>query len=993
MPSTDILEIASNLREFTRKDVEVNWTTADAVVRSRECLCESLCTVWKKWQALAAKNGWSVERLLRNVRARARDEELPFLEKVIELALEDAPGEPTRSALQTLKLSFPKEIPSLAHYILKSTGTTLPLSVLSAHTPDWLKCMEAVTLHASSRPTPYEFIRILITFHPESRQTGSQYLGSESFASKWSKLGWPMLTGRMFSRLPPETRERILCNPAASGRLHSPGGILDITAATSSGDYASPLFLKAILRFDRDLRIELTRKCVPGHPALSCSTGMRLADVRRITAGLPKHTAAAWRYLLTPPEAWVGMLRRGRESGLFTLPVDIGHVLEKLSAVSSARPKDYETVLKEASGKSGSKIFDAVMNRFKDGEGVPKSLLKSWLVFLGKNQLVKAILSRPGDFSFLREGDFGRLPKAIREPLAASVSDVASMRSVLRCIGKTLSGFLVHNRAHALSWAKAVYKNEKQAGTATQAIEYLGGHLAGSLTHLEWVRIIPDAGGLAELRDTIKRHPFGESVGDMRNSVCALVRRLYSRALHDEGGARAMYFLSQCVADLGLTLEEAGCSSFSVPEMAQAIPLRESFAGAGSLLGAWKLFNWGFKDLEQRIGEKSFRHLEADLKSGGARLCLQAYQKLPRKFTRLVTEVVPLDFVWPLSHDNAVLAHALERKYGRGAMLKLLPEIRTRFAQNPVLRCAYELAACFSLADAGYLVHLSRTVVKAAGQFRATGGVVFEDLYTRTSIPKKSGAMRLITAPKPLLKRLQKRILQNGLSHLPLPDSCHGFREGRSIVTNAAPHAGSRLVVNVDIRAFFPSTSRAQVKQVLWKHYSKTLSDSAIGLLSEICCLDGSLPTGAPTSPVLANLVLAPVDRALEKAAARFGVTYTRYADDLTFSGNEDCKKILPLVRKLLAQRGYVLDPEKTQLYRRGRRQMVTGLVVNDKPNVPRKIRRLLRACVHRSAGGAPPVWDGQPMSKSSLRGRIAQLARVQPEEFRAFKSKLDQAT
>ena len=63
MPSTDILEIASNLREFTRKDVEVNWTTADAVVRSRECLCESLCTVWKKWQALAAKNGWSVERL------------------------------------------------------------------------------------------------------------------------------------------------------------------------------------------------------------------------------------------------------------------------------------------------------------------------------------------------------------------------------------------------------------------------------------------------------------------------------------------------------------------------------------------------------------------------------------------------------------------------------------------------------------------------------------------------------------------------------------------------------------------------------------------------------------------------------------------------------------------------------------------------------------------------------------------------------------------
>lgn len=993
MPSTDILDIAETLHGLGRKNLIVPWTAPNAIVSARESLRDSLHTVWKQWQVLAAENGWSVERLLRNVKARALCEDLPLLEKITELALEDAECESTRRALETLKRSFPKDVTTLAHHILKSTGNTLPIKVLSRHTPDWMKCMEAVTLHAPSRPSPVGLIRILITFHPERHGTARGYLGSESFALHWSKLGWPILSDRTFSKLPAVTRERILENPAASGRLHLPGGILDINAATSSGNYTSPLFLKAVLRHDGDLRIELTRKWVGGHPALSDSTGMPPADVRRITARLPKDTAAAWRYLLTPPEAWVGMLRRGRESGLFTLPVNIGHLLEKLSKASGARPKDYETVLKEVSGKSGGEIFDAVMNRFKDGEGVPKSMLKSWLVFLGKDALVKAILSRPTDFSFLREGNFGRLPKAIRELLAASVSNVASLVSVLRCIGSTLPGFLENNRACALSLAQAVYRHEKKAGTATLAIEYLGGNLAGRLTHLEWVRIIPDASGLAALRHAMKRHPFAENVGAMRKSVCALVRKLYSRARDEEGDAQAVYFLSQCVADLGLTHEEAGCASFSVPEMAQAIPLQESFAGGGSLLAGWKLFNWGFKELEKRIGDKSFRHLEADLKSGGARLCLQAYEKLPQKFTRLVTESVPLDCVWHLSHGNAVLAHALERKYGRGALMRLLPEIRTRFARNPVLRCAYELAACFSLADAVYLVHLSRTVVKATGQFRAAGGVVFEDLYRRTSIPKKSGATRLIAAPKPLLKRLQKRILQNGLSHLPLPDSCHGFREGRSIVTNATPHVGSQLVVNVDIRAFFPSTSRAQVKQVLWKHYSKTLSDSAIGLLSEICCLDGSLPTGAPTSPVLANLVLAPVDRALEKAAARFGVTYTRYADDLTFSGNEDCKKILPLVRKLIAQRGYVLDPKKTQLFRRGRRQMVTGLVVNDKPNVPRKIRRLLRACVHRSTTGTPPVWDGQPMSESALRGRIAQLSKVQPEEFRTFKSKLDQAT
>ena len=130
MPSTDILDIAETLHGLGRKNLTVPWTAPNAIVSARESLRDSLHTVWKQWQVLAAENGWSVERLLRNVKARARYEDLPLLEKITELALEDAESESTRRALETLMLSFPKDAPTLVHHILKSTGTTLPLKVL-----------------------------------------------------------------------------------------------------------------------------------------------------------------------------------------------------------------------------------------------------------------------------------------------------------------------------------------------------------------------------------------------------------------------------------------------------------------------------------------------------------------------------------------------------------------------------------------------------------------------------------------------------------------------------------------------------------------------------------------------------------------------------------------------------------------------------------------------------------------------------------------------
>jgi hypothetical protein len=126
--------------------------------------------------------------------------------------------------------------------------------------------------------------------------------------------------------------------------------------------------------------------------------------------------------------------------------------------------------------------------------------------------------------------------------------------------------------------------------------------------------------------------------------------------------------------------------------------------------------------------------------------------------------------------------------------------------------------------------------------------------------------------------------------------------------------------------------------------------------------------------------VLASVDRALTKVCARRGVGYTRYADDLTFSGNGGLTRLLPFVTRLLERKGYRLDDRKLNIFRRGRRQVVTGLVVNHAPNLPRADRRRLRAAVHRRCRGGVPEWHGKPISDAVLRGRLALLAMCDPK-------------
>ncbi|MEW6355489.1 MAG: reverse transcriptase family protein [Planctomycetota bacterium] len=218
-------------------------------------------------------------------------------------------------------------------------------------------------------------------------------------------------------------------------------------------------------------------------------------------------------------------------------------------------------------------------------------------------------------------------------------------------------------------------------------------------------------------------------------------------------------------------------------------------------------------------------------------------------------------------------------------------------------------------------------------------------LYTTFTRPKPGGGQRTIHAPVQSLKYVQRRILDRILNWVELPDCVHGFRRNRSLATGAAEHVGKEMVLRMDIEDFFPSI---HFGRVLGLFRSLQFSNRHSFILAKLTTADGILPQGAPTSPAIANAVCRKLDRRLMGAAGRVGVSYTRYADDMTFSGPaEEVKKLIPFVRKVVKEEGFRVADRKVRLMRRGRRQIVTGVVVNDQPGVPRYYRRWLRAVIH----------------------------------------------
>ena len=272
--------------------------------------------------------------------------------------------------------------------------------------------------------------------------------------------------------------------------------------------------------------------------------------------------------------------------------------------------------------------------------------------------------------------------------------------------------------------------------------------------------------------------------------------------------------------------------------------------------------------------------------------------------------------------------------------------------------------------------------------------------YVSFQIPKKTGGMRQISAPMPRLKAAQRWVLHNILEKVEAHDCAHGFRAGRSIVTNARPHVGAEAIVNLDLQDFFPSISYRRVKGIFRTFGYSEAAATIFGLLctqptTEEVVLDGRtyfvatgtrhLPQGAPTSPAITNILCRRLDRRLLEAAEDLGFTFTRYADDMTFSASGENLRnlggLLDRVRAIVKHEGFTVHPDKTRVLRRSRQQDVTGVVVNSKLNVSRRELKRFRATLHQieKDGPAGKKWGRSPDVIASLQGYANFVYMVNP--------------
>lgn len=278
--------------------------------------------------------------------------------------------------------------------------------------------------------------------------------------------------------------------------------------------------------------------------------------------------------------------------------------------------------------------------------------------------------------------------------------------------------------------------------------------------------------------------------------------------------------------------------------------------------------------------------------------------------------------------------------------------------------------------------------------------------YVTFALKKRSGGTRLIHAPKRKLKGLQRRLNELLIGRLPVSQAAHGFRVGRSVATNAGPHVGKPVVVKLDLQNCFPSIGFGRVRGLLIAlGYGYPLATALAVLVTEAprqpVEIDGKLyhvpvgpracVQGAPTSPGICNAVLCRLDRRLSGLARKRGFAYTRYADDLTFSGDDasGVKVLVALVSRIVKEEGFQLNRKKTRILRKGRCQRVTGVIVNDKLGLSRKERRRMRAGLHRLAN-ADSI---SPSEVKRLQGKIAYLQMINAAQAAPLKKALERIT
>jgi RNA-directed DNA polymerase len=261
--------------------------------------------------------------------------------------------------------------------------------------------------------------------------------------------------------------------------------------------------------------------------------------------------------------------------------------------------------------------------------------------------------------------------------------------------------------------------------------------------------------------------------------------------------------------------------------------------------------------------------------------------------------------------------------------------------------------------------------------------------YVSFEIPKKTGGKRTITAPDKFLKKVLRRINLLLTLFFEPKSAAHGFLENRSIVTNAEVHVGKKYVLNVDLKDFFPSIHFGRIKAVLQlpifgvraEHlptdgsmsealFKFGLKPEFAQVISNFCCYESKLPQGAPTSPMITNIVSQRLDYKLVKLAKEYHCFYTRYADDITFScdKNRFNEEFFNKLEDTINAEGFLINEKKSRVQKKAVRQEVTGITVNEKLNLPRSYVRKVRAALHN--------WERQGYDRAN-----AKFALLYPQE------------
>lgn len=294
--------------------------------------------------------------------------------------------------------------------------------------------------------------------------------------------------------------------------------------------------------------------------------------------------------------------------------------------------------------------------------------------------------------------------------------------------------------------------------------------------------------------------------------------------------------------------------------------------------------------------------------------------------------------------------------------------------------------------------------------------------YHYRALTKKSGSIRLIEAPKPRLKELQRKILSEILEKVPSHPAVHGFVKGRSIKTYVSPHIKRRIVLRMDLRDFFPTFSGVRI-QAFFRTlgYPETVADLLGGVCTTSTPRDAwkdigwdvnpvqlqesqrlyarpHLPQGAPTSPALANLCSFRIDCRLQGLADSAGADYTRYADDLAFSSDDrtferSVERFSVHAAAVLMQEGFSVNHRKTRIMRRGVRQHLAGLVANEHFNVIRadfdRLKATLTNCVR--LGPETQNREAHPAFRAHLEGRVGFVEQINPARGNRLRAILNQ--